>query len=48
MCGSVEVSVNLWSADLLRERAGMDPGHAAAAVSAVVGGMFLGRALARG
>jgi fucose permease len=45
MCGSVEVSVNLWSADLLRARAGMDPGQAAAAVSAVVGGMFLGRAL---
>jgi fucose permease len=45
MCGSVEVSVNLWSADLLRVRAGMDPGQAAAAVSAVVGGMFLGRAL---
>jgi fucose permease len=45
MCGSVEVSVNLWAADLLRARAGMDPGHAAAAVSAVVGGMFVGRAL---
>jgi MFS family permease len=45
MCGSVEVSVNLWSADLLRVRAGMAPGEAAAAVSAVVGGMFLGRAL---
>ena len=45
LCGSVEVSVNLWSADLLRERAGMAPGQAAAAVSAVVGGMFLGRAL---
>jgi fucose permease len=45
MCGSVEVSVNLWSADLLRARAGMDPAQAAAAVSAMVGGMFLGRAL---
>lgn len=45
VCGSVEVCVNLWSADLLRTRAGMNAGQAAAAVSAVVAGMFVGRLL---
>lgn len=44
LCGSVEMCVNLWAADLLRSRAGMTPADAAASVAAVVGGMFLGRA----
>ena len=44
LCGSVEMSVNLWAADLLRARAGMTPADAAASVAAVVGGMFVGRA----
>lgn len=43
LCGSVEVSVNLWAADLLRSRAGMTAADAASAVAAIVGGMFLGR-----
>ena len=44
LCGSVEMCVNLWAADLLRSRTGMTPADAAASVAAVVGGMFLGRA----
>jgi len=43
LCGSVEVSVNLWAADLLRAQAGLSPANAAAAISAVVAGMFIGR-----
>jgi fucose permease len=43
LCGSVEVSLNLWAADLLRDRAGLSPGDATAAVGAVVAGMFTGR-----
>jgi fucose permease len=41
--GSVEVCLNLWAGDELRSRAGVSPGVAAAAVSAIIGGMFVGR-----
>ncbi len=41
--GSVEVCLNLWAGDELRSHANVSPGVAAAAVSAIVGGMFLGR-----
>jgi fucose permease len=41
--GSVEVCLNLWAGDELREHANVAPGVATAAVSAIVGGMFLGR-----
>ena len=41
--GSVEVCLNLWVADVLRAHAGAAPGTATAAVSAVVGGMCVGR-----
>jgi fucose permease len=44
-CGSVEVGSNLWAADLLRRHAGMSTSAAAAGVAAIVGGMFLGRAV---
>jgi predicted MFS family arabinose efflux permease len=40
---SVEVCLSLWVVDVLRNHAGMAAGRAAAAVSAIVGGMFLGR-----
>jgi len=41
--GSVEVCLSLWAADVLRGRAGMSPGAAAAAVSGIVAGMAVGR-----
>ncbi|MGC9668040.1 MFS transporter [Planosporangium sp. 12N6] len=41
--GSVEVCLNLWVADVLRSHAHVSPGAATAAVSALVGGMFVGR-----
>jgi predicted MFS family arabinose efflux permease len=41
--GSVEVCLNLWVADVLRTHAHVSPGAATAAVSAVVGGMCVGR-----
>ncbi|HWB36252.1 MAG TPA: MFS transporter, partial [Rugosimonospora sp.] len=41
--GSVEVSLNLWSGDVLRQHDGMSSGAAATAVSAILAGMFLGR-----
>lgn len=41
--GSVEVCLNLWVADVLRTHAHVSPGGAAAAVSAIVAGMFVGR-----
>src|SRR5690606_473606 len=41
--GSVEVCASLWAAEVLRGRAGMDAGGAAAALSAIVAGMFVGR-----
>lgn len=41
--GSVEVCLNLWAGDELRDRAGVSPGVATAALAAIVGGMFIGR-----
>lgn len=41
--GSVEVCLSLWAAEVLRGHAGMDPAGAAAAVSSIVAGMFVGR-----
>lgn len=45
MCftGSVEVCVNLWAGDVLRNHAGMSASAAATAVSGIVGGMCIGR-----
>jgi hypothetical protein len=43
--GSVEVCLNLWAGDVLRARAQVSPGVATAALSAIIGGMFLGRLL---
>jgi predicted MFS family arabinose efflux permease len=40
-----EFSLSLWGADLLRERAGLSPGAAAAGLSTITGGLFLGRVL---
>jgi MFS family permease len=40
---SVEISLTLWAGDLLRTRVGVSAGIAAAAVSAIVGGIFIGR-----
>jgi fucose permease len=43
LCGSVEVSTGLWAADFLRQRTGLSPADAAAAISAIVFGMLVGR-----
>ncbi len=40
---TTEFTLTLWSADLLRERAGFEAGAAAASVAAVTGGIFIGR-----
>lgn len=40
---ATEFTVTLWAADLLRVRAGLEPAIAAASVSAIVGGMVIGR-----
>jgi predicted MFS family arabinose efflux permease len=40
-----EFCLSLWGADLLRERAGLSPAAAAAGLSTVLGGLFLGRLL---
>jgi len=40
---TTEFTLILWSADLLRERAGFEAGAAAASVAALTGGIFLGR-----
>lgn len=40
---ATEFTLTLWSADLLRERAGLGPAAAAASLAAVTGGMFIGR-----
>jgi MFS family permease len=40
---SVEVCMNQWGADVLRQRVGLAQGAATAAVAAIIGGMFLGR-----
>lgn len=42
--GAVEAGFSLWAADVLRTNAGMSPGAAAQSISAIVAGMFLGRA----
>ncbi|GAA0614385.1 hypothetical protein GCM10009547_15290 [Sporichthya brevicatena] len=39
----VEASMTVWSSDLLRDSAGMSEGAAAAGVSVLLGGMFVGR-----
>jgi fucose permease len=41
--GSVEVCLNLWAGDELRSHANVSAGVATAALSAIVGGMFIGR-----
>jgi fucose permease len=41
--GSVEVCLNLWAGDELRAHANVSPGVATAALSAIIGGMFIGR-----
>ncbi|MBV1849111.1 MFS transporter [Catellatospora tritici] len=43
LTGAVEVVLSMWAASVLRDRAGMSPGVATAVMSAVVGGMFVGR-----
>jgi fucose permease len=43
--GSVEVCLNLWVADVLRTQAQVSPGAATAAVSGIVAGMCVGRAV---
>jgi len=40
---ATEFTLTLWSADLLRERAGLGAAAAAASLAAVTGGMFVGR-----
>jgi fucose permease len=42
-CIGVEFCLTLWSSDVLRTRAGLGPGAAAAGVTAVVAGMLTGR-----
>jgi fucose permease len=42
---SVELSLNLWVADIVRVDAHASPGVATAALSAVIGGMCIGRAV---
>jgi fucose permease len=42
--GAVEAGFSLWAADVLRTHAGMSQGAAAQSISAIVAGMFLGRA----
>jgi MFS family permease len=42
-CIAVEFCLTFWAADGLRDRAGASPAAATAGVTAVVGGMFLGR-----
>jgi predicted MFS family arabinose efflux permease len=42
---AIEFCLVLWTADVMRERVGLSPGPAAASVTAVVGGMFVGRLL---
>ncbi|GAA3738805.1 MFS transporter [Micromonospora maritima] len=43
--GSIEVCLSLWTADVLRDHAGLSAGGASAAVAAIVCGMFAGRAV---
>jgi len=43
VCIGVEFCLTLWSSDVLRTRTGLAPGPAAAGVTAMVGGMLVGR-----
>ncbi len=43
LTGSVEVCLNLWSGDVLRQHAGMSAGAAATAVAGIIAGMCAGR-----
>jgi MFS family permease len=43
MTGTVEIVMSLWAAIVLRDEAGFSAGSAAAAVSAILGGMLIGR-----
>jgi predicted MFS family arabinose efflux permease len=45
LCVSIEFSMTLWSAQLLRDRSGAGSALAATGVTAIVGGMFVGRTL---
>lgn len=45
MTGVVEIALSLWTAIVLRERLGFSDAAAAAAVSAILGGMMVGRAV---
>jgi predicted MFS family arabinose efflux permease len=42
-CASIEVCLSLWAVDVLRTHAGLSSGAAAAAISGILVGMFLGR-----
>lgn len=41
--GAIEVVLSMWAASVLRDQVGMSAGGATAVMSAVVGGMFVGR-----
>ena len=43
LCIAVEFSMTIWASDLLRERSGLGAGAAAAAITAIIAGMTLGR-----
>lgn len=43
LCVGIEFSLTLWCAQLLRDRSGLSPAAAATGVTAIVGGMCLGR-----
>lgn len=43
LCCAIEFCLTIWSADILRDRTGASVGVAAAGVTAIVGGMALGR-----
>lgn len=42
---AAEFALSLWSADLLRDRAGLGPAAAAASVGAITGGLLVGRTI---
>lgn len=44
LCVAVEFSITIWASDLLRSRAGLGDGAAAAGLTGLVAGMMLGRA----
>jgi MFS family permease len=43
--GAIEVVLSMWAASVLRDQAHLTPGAATAVISAIVAGMFLGRAV---